>query len=359
MNDSSFIDAFEKIIDPLTAKTLKESASMTVAHQDQDHLIVNLTLHYPCPTRHETWKWMLEARAQELQKNIKVTLHLSHHVLKHKIKVGVKTHSAIKNVIAVASGKGGVGKSTVAANLALALKAQGAQVGLLDADIYGPSIPLMMGVYQKPEINAQSQMQPLVAHGLQLMSMGFLVPQEQAVIWRGPMLTQALEQMFYQTAWNELDYLIVDLPPGTGDIQLAMAQKLPVTAAVMVTTPQDMALSDVNKAIAMFQKLDIPMVGIVENMALYCCPQCGHIEPIFGQEGGKRLSQDQGIDYLGSLPLHIEIRKASDEGAPIVVKQPQSEWARLYQEMAVLVAAKIATLDRDFSHQFGAIRVES
>jgi ATP-binding protein involved in chromosome partitioning len=257
----------------------------------------------------------------------------------------------------VASGKGGVGKSTTAANLALALAAEGARVGLLDADIYGPSQPMMMGISGRPESADGKTMEPMVNHGVQVMSIGFLVAQDEAMIWRGPMATQALEQLLRQTNWKDLDYLIVDLPPGTGDIQLTLSQRVPMTGAVIVTTPQDIALLDAKKAIKMFEKVGVPILGIVENMAVHVCSNCGHVEHIFGAEGGKKMAAEYQMDYLGALPLDIRIREQADTGNPTVAADPEGEVAGLYKAVARQVAVSIAAKNKDFSAKFPTISI--
>ena len=283
-------------------------------------------------------------------------------IVPHAVQQGVKLLPGVKNIIAVASGKGGVGKSTTAANLALALAAEGAKVGLLDADIYGPSMPMMMGVQGKPESLDGKSMEPMIGHGVRVMSIGFLIDGDQAMIWRGPMASQALDQLLHQTHWgtapdDELDYLVVDMPPGTGDIQLSLSQRVPVTGAVMVTTPQDIALLDVKKGINMFQKVGVPILGVVENMAVHVCSNCGHQEHIFGHEGGKRLAEAQGMPYLGALPLSLSIREQADSGAPTVVSDPDSQAAQTYREIARKVAASIAAKGRDYTHKFPTIKV--
>ena len=255
---------------------------------------------------------------------------------------GVQLLPNVKNIVAVASGKGGVGKSTTAVNLALALAAEGARVGILDADIYGPSQPMMMGIEGRPESSDGKTMEPMENYGVQVMSIGFLVEQDNPMIWRGPMVTQALEQLLRQTNWADLDYLIVDLPPGTGDIQLTLSQRVPLTGAVIVTTPQDIALLDAKKGIKMFEKVGVPILGIVENMAVHVCENCGHVEHIFGEEGGKRLAAEYKMDYLGALPLNLSIRVQADSGRPTVVSDPDGEIAALYKRVARKVAVKIA-----------------
>ncbi|MGB1271775.1 MAG: iron-sulfur cluster carrier protein ApbC [Endozoicomonas sp.] len=255
----------------------------------------------------------------------------------------LSTMAGIKNIIAVASGKGGVGKSTTAANLALALSAEGARVGVLDSDIYGPSMGQMFGIPDgtRPEVKNEQFFVPLEAHDIRVMSMAFLVTEETPVVWRGPMVSGALIQLLTQTVWNDLDYLIVDLPPGTGDIQLTLAQKVPVSGSVVVTTPQDLALIDAQKGVEMFRKVDIPVLGVVENMAVHVCPQCGHTEHLFGEGGGSRIAEQYGVDLLGSLPLSMMIREQADGGAPTVVSEPESQIAMIYRDMARAMTARL------------------
>ena len=278
-------------------------------------------------------------------------------VIPHAVQRGVQLLPGVKNIVAVASGKGGVGKSTTAANLALALAAEGATVGLLDADIYGPSQPMMMGIEGRPESDDGKTMDPMRNHGVQVMSIGFLVDGDQAMIWRGPMATQALEQLLRQTNWKDLDYLIVDMPPGTGDIQLTLSQRVPMTGAVVVTTPQDIALLDAKKGIKMFEKVGVPILGIVENMAVHVCTNCGHVEHIFGADGGKKMAEGYGMDYLGALPLALHIREQADSGRPTVVADPDGEVANIYKGMARQVAVKIAAQAKDFSSKFPTITI--
>jgi ATP-binding protein involved in chromosome partitioning len=267
---------------------------------------------------------------------------------------------SVRNIVAVASGKGGVGKSTVAVNLALALAAEGASVGILDADIYGPSQPLMLGLQgQRPQSSDGKSLEPMVAHGIQAMSIGFLIDLDQPMVWRGPMVTQALEQLLRDTRWRDLDYLVVDMPPGTGDIQLTLAQKVPVTGAVIVTTPQDIALLDARKGLKMFEKVNIPILGIVENMAVHICSQCGHEEHIFGAGGGQRMAAEYGVTLLGSLPLDLRIREQADSGNPTVVADPGSRAAEVYREIARKAAAKIAEKQQDYSAAFPKIVIQN
>ncbi|MDR0479973.1 MAG: iron-sulfur cluster carrier protein ApbC [Burkholderiaceae bacterium] len=276
----------------------------------------------------------------------------------HATQRGVALLPGVKNVIAVASGKGGVGKSTVAANLALALAQEGARVGLLDADIYGPSLPVMMGARGKPESLDGESIEPLVRHGVQLMSIGFLIDDaDQAMIWRAPMAVQALDQLLRQTHWQDVDYLIVDTPPGTGDIQLSLAQRAPVTGAVIVTTPQDLALADARKGVTLFQKVGVPILGLVENMAVHVCSQCGHAEHIFGEDGGQRYAAEKHLPYLGALPLALAIRQQTDSGTPTVAAEPEGSHAQAYRAIARRVAIEIAAYPQDHSGRIGGIKV--
>jgi ATP-binding protein involved in chromosome partitioning len=286
-----------------------------------------------------------------------VNVQLSSKIVAHAVQRGVQLLPKVKNIVAVASGKGGVGKSTTAVNLALALAAEGASVGILDADIYGPSQPMMMGLSGRPESADGKTMEPMENHGVQVMSIGFLVEADNAMIWRGPMATQALDQLLRQTNWRELDYLIVDMPPGTGDIQLTLSQRVPLTGAVIVTTPQDIALLDARRGIKMFEKVGVPILGIVENMAMHVCTNCGHVEHIFGADGGKKMAAEFNMDYLGALPLSMGIRVQADSGAPTVVSEPEGEIAGLYKTMARQLAVKVAERSKDFSSKFPTITV--
>jgi ATP-binding protein involved in chromosome partitioning len=286
---------------------------------------------------------------------------LKANITAHAVQKTLKPLERVKNVIAVASGKGGVGKSTVAANLALAWTAQGARVGLLDADIYGPSQPLMMGLAgRKPDLEADGKhMLPLRGYGVEVMSIGFMIDPGQPMVWRGPMVTQALTQLLGDTNWGELDYLVVDMPPGTGDIQLTLAQRVPVSGAVIVTTPQDIALLDARKGLKMFEKVDVRVLGVVENMSVHVCSQCGHIEHVFGSGGGARMAAEYGVELLGELPLDIRIREDADGGAPTVVAEPGSARALAYLNMARRTAARLATLNKDYSKLFPKITIEA
>ncbi len=290
--------------------------------------------------------------------DFKFQIKIRQNLVAYETKAGVAPISKVKNIIAVASGKGGVGKSATSVNLALALQKEGAKVGLLDADIYGPSVPIMLGIPEaKPQSKDKKTIEPLEAHNLKAMSIGFLVDEKQAMVWRGPMASSALQQIVRDTQWQDLDYLIIDLPPGTGDIQLTMAQKIPVTAAVIVTTPQDLALADAKKAIAMFEKVKIPVMGVIENMSTHLCSQCGHQEPIFGDGGGELIAKDYQIDLLGQLPLTMSIRQNLDDGTPTVAKEPEGAIARIYREIARKLAANLTVLSKDFSKGAQAIDI--
>lgn len=286
-------------------------------------------------------------------------IELTQRIAAHGVQRNLKPLPEVSNIIAVASGKGGVGKSTTAVNIALALKADGAEVGILDADIYGPSQPLMLGLTgQRPTSEDGKTMNPLAAHGLQVMSIGFLIDPDQPMVWRGPMVTSALNQLLNQTRWSNLDYLIVDMPPGTGDIQLTLSQQVPVSGAVIVTTPQDIALLDAKKGLQMFRKVSVPVLGIVENMSTHVCSHCGHEEALFGSGGGTRMAQEYGVTLLGQLPLDIRIREQTDSGTPTVVADPSSPQAAAYRATTRRIAAALATRNKDYSRKFPNIVVE-
>lgn len=278
-------------------------------------------------------------------------------VAAHAVQKSVKRKDGIKNIIAVASGKGGVGKSTTAVNLALALKADGATVGMLDADIYGPSQPRMLGISGQPVSEDGKSLEPMENHGIKAMSIGFLIEEDTPMIWRGPMVTQALEQLLGDTNWGDLDYLVIDLPPGTGDIQLTLSQKIPVSGAIIVTTPQDIALLDARKGLKMFEKVEVPILGIVENMSIHICSQCGHAEHIFGEGGGQRMAEQYGVNYLGGLPLDIKIREQVDNGNPSVAADPDGKVAQIYKDIARKAAARLARQAKDYSTKFPTIKI--
>jgi len=351
------LQALQTVVDPNTGKdfvSAKQLKNLTVAGGD---VSFDVELGYPANSQIPAIRQALIAAAKSVVGVSNVSANVSINIIAHAAQRGVALLPQVKNIVAVASGKGGVGKSTTAANLALALAAEGAKVGLLDADIYGPSQPMMMGITGRPESQDGKTMEPMENHGVQVMSIGFLVDQNDAMIWRGPMATQALEQLLRQTNWKDLDYLIVDMPPGTGDIQLTLSQRVPMTGAVIVTTPQDIALLDARKGVAMFDKVGVPILGLVENMAVHVCTNCGHVEHIFGEDGGQRYAAEKGIDYLGALPLNMQIRLQADNGKPTVVSDPEGDVAQIYKRVARQVAIKIAAQAKDFSSKFPSIKI--
>ncbi len=346
--------------DPYLGQTLAEAKAISALTVQRNAVHVTLAFGFPCADYAAELKPALEAHLAPLLDGARIELVLETQITAHAVQRTLKPLDRVKNVIAVASGKGGVGKSTVAANLALAWAAQGARVGLLDADIYGPSQPLMMGVAgRKPESPDGKHINPLRAHGIEVMSIGFLIDAEQPMAWRGPMVTQALTQLLGETNWGALDYLVVDMPPGTGDIQLTLAQRVPVSGAVIVTTPQDIALLDARKGLKMFEKVEVRVLGVVENMSVHVCSHCGHAEHIFGSGGGARMAEQYGVPFLGELPLDIRIREEADGGSPTVVAAPQSARAQPYFKMARRAAARLATLNKDYSSVFPKITVEA
>ncbi len=351
--------ALKELTDPNTGKdyvTGKEAKNIKI---DGDNVSLDILLGYPSKTQLDPIRKQVIAKLKTIPGIGSVTANVSMKIVSHAVQRGVKLVPGVKNIIAVASGKGGVGKSTTAVNLALALAAEGVKVGMLDADIYGPSQPTMLGITGRPESRDGKRLEPMEGHGIQAMSIGFLIDVETPMVWRGPMVTQALEQLLNETNWRDLDYLVVDLPPGTGDIQLTLAQRVPVTGAVIVTTPQDIALMDARKGLKMFEKVNIPILGVVENMSLHICSKCGHEENIFGSGGGDRMSKDYGIDLLGSLPLDIKIREQADSGKPTVVADPDGRVAEIYREIARKVAVKIAEKQQDHSAAFPKIVVQN
>jgi len=319
---------------------------------------VSLRLGYPAEGFRAALEREVERKVVAAGAAEEVTVDLDWKVAPHAVQGELSPHPGIRNIIAVASGKGGVGKSTTAVNLALALAADGGRVGVLDADIYGPSMPRMLGVSGKPDTDGK-RIVPHEAHGLKVMSMGFLVEEDTPMIWRGPMVTSALQQLLGETDWGDLDYLVIDLPPGTGDIQLTLVQKIPVSGAVIVTTPQDIALLDARKALQMFRKLDVPVLGVVENMSTHVCSQCGHEEPLFGAGGGERMSRDYDIPLLGRLPLDIGIRQALDEGRPTVAADPHGEITGSYRDFARRTAAELSRKERNLKLDLPQINVEN
>ncbi|QEA13444.1 iron-sulfur cluster carrier protein ApbC [Comamonas flocculans] len=342
ITEQDLLAALAGVKDPVSSKPLATARSVRNLQVAGDSISFEVQMDYPAKSLVPDLQAQLSAAARSLAGVRSAAVHISSRITAQVAGRGARLIPGVKNIIAVASGKGGVGKSTTAVNLALALSAEGAQVGILDADIYGPSQPMMTGTSGKPETRDGKLMEPKRAMGLQINSIGFLVREEQAMAWRGPMASNALEQLINQTRWQDLDYLVVDMPPGTGDIQLTLAQKVPLTGAVIVTTPQDIALLDAKKGITMFQKVGVPILGIVENMAVHICSHCGHAEHIFGEDGGRRLAQDYEMPYLGALPLALHIRLQADSGRPTVFAEPDGEVARLYKAMARQLASNVA-----------------
>jgi len=324
-----------------------------------DQVKVSVVLGFPAKGIAGTVKAAVEERVKGVAGVGMVDADVTWKVVAHSVQKSLKPIDSVKNIIAVASGKGGVGKSTTAVNLALALSAEGAKVGILDADIYGPSQPRMLGITGKPETKDGNSLEPMMSYDLQAMSIGFLIDEETPMIWRGPMVTQALEQLLNDTNWSDLDYLVIDLPPGTGDTQLTLAQKVPVSGAVIVTTPQDIALLDARKGLKMFQKVEVPVLGIVENMSIHICSNCGHEEHIFGEGGGSRMAEQFGVDLLGSLPLDIAIRAETDSGKPTVVAEPESRISEIYREIARKTAAKLSLQAKDYAAKFPRIVIQN
>jgi ATP-binding protein involved in chromosome partitioning len=358
--ESAIREHLSTYTDPYLGQTLGEAKAIGSVVASGAVLTVELVLGFPCADYGPELQAALQKHLQPVLGDARLELKLRAQITAHAVQRTLKPLANVKNVVAVASGKGGVGKSTTAANLALAWAAQGAKVGLLDADIYGPSQPLMMGLSGvKPVSTDGKHMTPLKAHGIEVMSIGFMIDQEQPMAWRGPMVTQALTQLLGDTLWGDLDYLVVDMPPGTGDIQLTLAQRVPVSGAVIVTTPQDIALLDARKGLKMFEKVEVRVLGVVENMSMHVCSQCGHVEHIFGSGGGGRMAAQYGVQLLGELPLDIRIREDADGGAPTVVSEPQSERARAYFLMARRTAARLATLNKDYSRAFPKITIEA
>lgn len=351
--------ALSTITDPNTGKDFISSKSAKNIQIQKNHVSVDIVLGYPANSVIADIKALVENQLKSIEGIESVTVNIGSRIVSHSVQRGVPLLPNVKNIIAVASGKGGVGKSTTSVNLALALAAEGATVGILDADIYGPSQPQMLGISGRPESADGKSLQPMLAHGIQAMSIGFLVDNDTPMVWRGPMVTGALEQLLRDTRWDNLDYLVIDLPPGTGDIQLTLAQKVPVTGAVIVTTPQDIALLDARKGLKMFEKVGIPILGIVENMSTHICSNCGHEEHIFGAGGGVTMCQDYNVDLLGSLPLDIKIREQTDGGTPTVIADPNGAIATTYKQIARKTAYKLSQLGLDHSSKFPNIVIQN
>tara|TARA_Y100000590_G_scaffold382151_1_gene451863 strand:+ start:2282 stop:3370 length:1089 start_codon:yes stop_codon:yes gene_type:complete len=351
--------ALKEIIDPNTGKDYVTSGEVGETRINSNDVSIDIILSYPAKHLAKSIRNQIIEKLRTISNIRKIEVNITCKIISRAIQHGVQRLPGVKNIIAIASGKGGVGKSATAVNIALALAYEGASVGVLDADIYGPSQPQMLGVNSRPESKDGKHMEPLEAHGLQLMSIGLLIDVETPMVWRGPMVTQALQQLLNDTRWKDIDYLIVDMPPGTGDIQLTLAQKVPVTGAVIVTTPQDIALLDARKGLKMFEKVGIPILGVVENMSFHICSKCGFNEPIFGEGGGGKMCKDYAVELLGSLPLDIRIREHTDSGAPTVAEEPEGDIAQIYCSIARLTAGKVANLSKDHTSLFPDIVVQN
>ena len=352
-------NALRELIDPVTGQNYVEGKSAKNIKLDGTDVSLEIVLGYPGKSVTESIRRQVIERVKKIDGVGNVSVNVFSKIVSHSAQRGVKLVPGIKNIIAVASGKGGVGKSTTAVNLALALAAEGASVGMLDADIYGPSQPTMLGITGRPSSKDGKSMEPLEGHGIQAMSVGFLIDPETPMVWRGPMVTQALEQLLNETKWSDLDYLIVDLPPGTGDIQLTLAQRVPVSAAVIVTTPQDIALIDAKKALKMFEKVEVPVLGVIENMAVHICSNCGHAEHIFGEGGAVKMAAQYEVPLLGSLPLQLSIREQADSGTPTVALDPESTISLIYRDIARKLGAKLALQAKNKSISFPNIVIQN
>ncbi|HEX4928529.1 MAG TPA: iron-sulfur cluster carrier protein ApbC [Burkholderiales bacterium] len=358
LSDAVVQETLRKLVDPNTGKDYLSARAVRNLRVSGDDVSLEIELGYPGRSQAQPIRRQVEQALKQVGAR-NVNTKVSSKVVAHAVQRGVKLIPGIKNIIAVASGKGGVGKSTTAVNLALALAAEGAAVGVLDADIYGPSQPMMLGIAGRPESRDGKSLEPMEGHGIQAISIGFLIDVDTPMVWRGPMVTQALEQLLKDTRWRDLDYLVVDLPPGTGDIQLTLAQKVPVTGAVIVTTPQDIALIDARKGLKMFEKVGVPILGVVENMSFHVCPKCGHESHIFGAGGAEKMARDYGTELLGQLPLDEAIRTQADSGKPTVVSDPDGPLAEIYRRIARRCAVKIAESQRDMTAKFPNIVVQN
>lgn len=354
--------AIRAVVDPNTGRDLGHAKALKALQVEGNRISAQIELGYPAKSQFSVIGGLVEAAIRAVPgvgDTTAVDIQVGQRIVAHAVQRGVKLLSSVKNIVAVASGKGGVGKSTTAVNLALALAAEGANVGILDADIYGPSQPMLLGISGRPESTDGKSMEPMIGLGLQANSIGFLVDQDNPMVWRGPMVSSALDQLLNQTNWRDLDYLIVDMPPGTGDIQLTLSQKVPVTGAVMVTTPQDLALLDARKGLKMFEKVGIPILGIVENMSMHVCSNCGHAEAIFGTGGAEKMCAQYDVDFLGALPLDISIREQADAGLPSVAADPDGQIAAIYKGIARKIAITIAEKSRDMTSKFPSIVVQN
>src|SRR5713101_963699 len=351
--------ALKEVLDPNTGKDFYATKSAKNVSVESGNVSLDIELGYPGKTQFDSIRKLITGKLRGIPGVSGVTVGVTSRIVSHSVQRGVKLVPSVKNIVAVASGKGGVGKSTTAVNLALALAAEGASVGVLDADIYGPSQPTMLGITGRPESKDGKTLEPMTGHGIQAISIGFLIDIDTPMVWRGPMVTQALEQLLKDTRWRDVDYLVVDMPPGTGDIQLTLAQKVPVTGAVIVTTPQDIALIDARKGLKMFEKVGVPIVGIVENMSIHVCSNCGHAEAIFGEGGAERMCKDYNVPFLGGLPLDIRIREQADSGRPTVVADPDGKIAAIYKEIARKTAVFVAQKAEDFTARFPSIVIQN
>jgi len=359
LNTQDINSVLSEFTDPWHGQDLVSAKQVEAIEITDDQVSVNLKLGYPAAEAGKTLAAEVETALLSRFPDNRFSVSAASDIISHSVQKNLTPLPEVKNIIAVASGKGGVGKSTTSVNLALALAAEGATVGVLDADIYGPSIPRMMGASGKPESEDGKSVEPMVNHGVQFISIGLLISEETPMVWRGPMVTQALEQLLRHTHWQGLDYLIIDLPPGTGDIQLTLAQKIPVSGAVIVTTPQDISLLDALKGLKMFEKVEVPVLGVIENMSTHICSSCGHEEHIFGAGGGEKMATDNKVEFLGSLPLDISIREQADSGTPTVVHEPDGKIAALYKEISLKTAARLAVQSQDFSHHFPNIVIKN
>lgn len=359
ISENDVQQALKSLIDPNTGTDFISSKSAKNIQITGQNVSLDIVLGYPAKSVMNEIKSLVINQLKSIKEIAEINVNIGSRIVAHSAQKGVQLLQNVKNIIAVASGKGGVGKSTTAVNIALALAAEGANVGILDADIYGPSQPQMLGISGRPDSADGKSIEPMQAHGIQAMSIGFLVDTDTPMVWRGPMVTGALEQLLRDTRWKDLDYLVIDLPPGTGDIQLTLAQKVPVTGAIIVTTPQDIALLDARKGLKMFEKVGIPILGIVENMSTHICSNCGHEEHIFGAGGGEAMCKDYNVDLLGSLPLDIKIREQSDGGEPTVIAEPDSQIAKVYKEIARKTASKLSNLALDHSSKFPNIVIQN
>ncbi|MDS4020520.1 MAG: iron-sulfur cluster carrier protein ApbC [Candidatus Competibacter sp.] len=352
-------NALKGFVDPYLERDLVAAKCVKQIRTEVGRVEVDVELGFPAAGYRNALIAALRDRLAALPGAGEVAVRVESKIVSHEVQKGLKPLPGVKNIIAVASGKGGVGKSTTAVNLALALCAEGARVGLLDADIYGPSQPRMLGSSERPESPDGKSLSPVVSHGVQSMSIGYLIEEETPMVWRGPMVTQALEQLLRDTRWRNVDYLVIDLPPGTGDTQLTLSQKVPVSGAIIVTTPQDIALLDARKGLRMFEKVEVPVLGIVENMSIHICSKCGHEEHIFGEGGGKRMAAQYDVPFLGSLPLDIRIREETDNGRPTVVAEPDGRIAGLYRDIARRAAARLSLEAKNYSHKFPSIVIQN